>query len=301
MKTGAPKVIVLGGTGFLGRRVVRRLQAHGYKVIVGTRSPAAAAAIFRSGEENVGLLKIDLQDFDSLQAALSGATALINCIGFYHETRGESFRDVHAVAAGRIAALAKACGGPALIHISGIGSSLSSPSAYVRARAEGETAVRDAYHEATILRPSVMFSRTGAFFGDLEQIVRKLPVIPLFGNGSTRLQPVWAGDVAEAVCCLLNAGKTLQGAVYELGGPEVFTYRGILNRIIEQSGCRRILLPVPFVLWRLAAAALSLLREPPLTPAHAALMQQDNTVGDSALSFRDLGIEPRSAVTMGLL
>ncbi|UWQ52108.1 complex I NDUFA9 subunit family protein [Leisingera caerulea] len=300
MKTSVRNVIVLGGTGFLGQRVVRRLQDRGCPVSAGTRAPDAAASYRSSWDSGVGLVRVDLADPDVLARALEGASAVVNCIGFYAETRQQSFQDVHAEAARRIARLARDSGVQRLVHISGIGASLQSPSAYVRARAEGEAAVRSVCPGAIILRPSVMFSRSGAFFGDLQKIVDHLPVIPLFGNGRTRLQPVWAGDVAEAVCRILD-GARVPRKVFELGGPDVFTYREILRRLAARSGRRRLLLPVPFALWRAGAAPLSLLPRPPVTQAQIALMEHDNTAGETMAGFADLGITPQSAIAMGLV
>lgn len=300
MKTSVRNVIVLGGTGFLGQRVVRRLQDRGCPVSAGTRSPDAAASYRSSWDSGVRLVGMDLADPDSLARALEGASAVVNCIGFYAETRQQSFQDVHTDAARQIARLARDSGVQRLVHISGIGASLQSPSAYVRARAEGEAAVRSVCPGAIILRPSVMFSRSGAFFGDLQKIVDHLPVIPLFGSGRTRLQPVWAGDVAEAICRILDGARAPR-KVFELGGPDVFTYREILRRLAARSGRRRLLLPVPFALWRAGAAPLSLLPRPPVTQAQIALMEQDNTVGETMAGFADLGITPHSAIAMGLV
>ncbi len=300
MMTSARFVIVLGGTGFLGQRVVRRLQEHGCRVSIGTRFPEAAAAQSGFGSNGIRLVKTDLTDPDRLAQALAGFGAVVNCIGCYAESRRQSFQDVHVDGARSIARQVRQNNGQRLIHVSGIGASLHSPSAYVRSRAEGEAAVRSSCPGAIVLRPSVMFSRSGAFFGDLQKIVDRLPVVPLFGTGRTRLQPVWAGDVAEAVCRLLD-GPRARRKVFELGGPDTLTYRGILHRLAVRSGRRRVLLPVPFALWRMAAAVLWVMRNPPLTQAQVALMRQDNTAGEAMAGFADLGITPHSAIAMGLV
>ncbi len=301
---GDRDVIVLGGTGFLGRRVVRKLLEHGRTVGVATRFPEKVARPTgnRAGNRDRGgrLVQVDLRDRDTLTHALEGAGAVINCVGLYVETRTESFRDVHVEGARAVAEIAKAQGVRHLVHISGIGVDRGSPSAYVRTRAEGEGDVRRAFPAATILRPSAMFSRDGAFFGALDAIVRRLPVVPLFGNGGTRLQPVLAGDVAEAVCRAIERDRA-PGSVFELGGPEVFTYREILERLAARAGRRRLLLPVPFALWRTLAAMARPLPRPPLTPAQVALMQRDNVVGDGVATFADLSIAPLSAIAMGLV
>ncbi|KIC38924.1 complex I NDUFA9 subunit family protein [Leisingera sp. ANG-M7] len=298
MQISPRRVIVLGGTGFLGRRVVRRLQQQGCSVSAGTRAPGAAPP--QEWEPGVAQVQTDLAQQSVMARALSGAAWVVNCIGFYTETRQQDFHSVHVEGARRIARLVRQTPGQRLIHISGIGASLHSPSAYVRARAEGEAAVRSACPDAVILRPSVMFCQGGVFFGDLQQLVAQLPVIPLFGRGQTRLQPVWVEDVAEAVARVLD-GPRAQRKVFELGGPDVLAYRDILQRLAARTGRRRLLLPVPFVLWRVAAALLSLLPRPPVTPAQIALMRRDNTVGEGVAGFRDLGIEPHSPVAMGLV
>ena len=301
------EVLVLGGTGFLGRRVVRKLLEHGHSVAVGTRSPEKVTRLSKDWDPNskdrdpgVRPVQIDLLDHEALGRALSGAGAVINCIGLYVETRRESFQDVHVEAARRIAEVVKAAGDCRLIHLSGIGASRESPSAYVRARAEGEEATRSLCPEATILRPSVLFSRDGAFFGDLDAILRRLPVVPLFGDGGTRLQPVYVGDVAEAVCRSLDQADAC-GRVFELGGPEVFTYREILERLAARADRHRLFLPLPFPVWRALAALVSPLPMPPLTHAQIALMQQDNIVSQDAASFADLSIVPRAASAMDLV
>ena len=294
------EVIVLGGTGFLGRRVVRKLQEHGHAVAVGTRFPEKTAQLSDNWDRGVRPVQVDLSDQEALGRALRGARAVINCIGLYVETRTATFQAVHVDAARGIAEFVKAAGDCRLIHISGIGACRNSPSAYVRARAEGEEEVRRICPEATILRPSALFSRDGAFFGDLDAIIRRLPVVPLFGDGGTRLQPVYVGDVAEAACRGLDQdGAT--GAVFELGGPEVFTYREILNRLAVRAGRRRLFLPVPFVVWRALAVLANRLPNPPLTPGQVALMQRDNVVGDDVATFADLSIVPSSATAMNLL
>lgn len=292
--------VVLGGTGFLGKRVVRELRNHGFPVSVATRFPQKAVQTADSHDRGTRFVRVDLRDHGTLARALKGASAVINCVGLYVETRTETFRDVHVEGARAVATAAKTQGARNLIHISGIGADLSSPSAYVRARAEGEDEVRRAFPAATILRPSAMFSRDGAFFGDLDAIVRRLPVVPLFGDGSTRLQPVHVGDVAEAICRALELGDA-RGRVFELGGPDRFTYRNILQRLAARAGRRRLFLPLPFVFWWSLAAVASLLPKPPLTPAQVDLMRHDNVVGDDAATFADLSIAPRSAIALGLL
>lgn len=201
--TRVKRVVVFGGAGFLGRRLVDRLLARDISVTVASRqsSPDTKDAEPR-------LLQVDIRDKLALARVLEGAYAAVNCVGLYHETRTDSFHDVHVVGAQNIAEAALDSGVPRLVHISGIGVDPKSKSTYVRARTEGEYAVRSVFPDAVILRPSAMFSRDGAFFGALDTIVRYMPIIPMFGNGSTQLQPVYVGDVAEAICRAIEDEKT---------------------------------------------------------------------------------------------
>jgi NADH dehydrogenase len=294
------EVIVLGGTGFLGRRIVRRLRARGFGISVGVRHPGEEITSTGDGDTALRHIHVDIRDSRSLALGLKGADAVINCVGLYVETHRNSFKGVHVDGARKVAEFAKQQGASSLVHVSGIGVDRGSASAYIRARAEGEDAVRSAFPGATILRPSAMFSRDGAFFGTMESMVRHLPIIPMFGDGSTRLQPVYVGDVAEAVCRVVGEAR-LAGATFELGGPEIFTYREILERIAARIGRRRLFLPIPIRLWWAIVRASGVLPHPPITPAHVALMQRDNVVGNGVATFADLAITPRSASEMGLV
>ncbi len=293
-------VVVFGGAGFLGRRVVGRLIGRGISVTIASRRPNIPSLAVGASDCAVRLVQAEVRNRNALAEALKGARAAVNCVGLYLETRTESFHDVHVEGARALAEATRAAGVRRLVHISGIGVDRNSASAYIRTRAGGEDAVQLAFPDAVILRPSAMFSRDGAFFGALEAIVRHMPVIPLFGDGGTRLQPVHVGDVAEAVCRALDDDHAA-GTVFELGGPEVFTYREVLERQAARAGRRRLFLPVPFALWRAFARVASLLPRPPLTPAQVALMQEDNVVGDGVATFSELEIRPRSAATMGMI
>ena len=286
-------VVVLGGTGFLGRRVVARVAAHGRPVTVGTRRPGAA-------EDAPTPVHADVRDAASLARAFAGAAAVVNCVGLYVERGGDTFHAIHVEGARAAAAVAREQGVARLVHVSGIGADASARDAYIRARGHGEAAVRDAFPAATILRPSALFTEDAGFFAALAPVVAALPVVPLFGEGSTRLQPVHADDVAEAAARAIDA-EGAPGTVYELGGADVLTYREVVALLAARAGRRRLLLPVPFALWRLLARAAALLPNPPLTPAQVALMERDNVPGQGVAGFADLGITPRGPVALGLV
>jgi NADH dehydrogenase len=289
---GERLVTVFGGTGFLGRHLVERLRAEAWAVRVAVRHPKRVAG----AQTDLGPLPLtwaatDVRDPAAVARALEGASAAINAVGHYREQAGVTFEAVHVAGARTVAGAAAAAGVERLIHVSGIGADRASSSSYVRARAEGEAAVRAAFAGVTILRPSVLFGPGDAFVGALDALARVTPVLPLFGAGDTRLQPVFVGDVAAAAArALATPGST--GRLYELGGPRVFTYRELLELLLARSGRRRLLLPVPFVLWRILATVAELLPRPPVSEAQVTLMSRDNLVAPESLGLADLAITP---------
>jgi uncharacterized protein YbjT (DUF2867 family) len=284
-------VTVFGGSGFLGRAIVRRLVEGGAVVRVAVRHPERVA--FLTEADAVTAVRADVWDEGSVAPALAGADAVVNTVGHYVERGGASFEAVHGQGALHVARAAAAAGIGRLVHISGIGADERSPSSYVRARAIGERLVREAFPQATILRPSVMFGPDDAFFNPLAAIARVTPVLPLFGSGAVRLQPAYVGDVAEAVAQAL-ALEAARGKTYELGGPRAYSYRALLELLLEQLGRRRLLLPMPYRAWELLAVLLTPLPNRPISRDQVVLMKQDNVVGPGALGFADLGIAPHS-------
>jgi uncharacterized protein YbjT (DUF2867 family) len=287
-------VTVFGGSGFLGRRIVETLAARGDTVRLVTRHPEqgpASEAAARLGPGTVQPVEADVMDAASVAAAVAGAYAVVNAVGLYAERGEATFAAVHVDGARRVAAAAKEAGASRLVHLSGIGADERSPSPYVRSRGRGEVVVRDAFAAATLFRPSAMFAAEGGLLTTLVGLVRRSPVVPLFGRGETRLQPVFAGDVAAAVGAAVDADWAA-GSVLELGGPEVLTYRMLLERAMAATGRRRLLLPVPFAAWTALAAAGQLLPTPPLTEGQVALMRADNVASTALPGLEALGITP---------
>ncbi|GAB2788529.1 complex I NDUFA9 subunit family protein [Halomonas shantousis] len=280
-------VTVFGGTGFLGRCIVRRLADAGITVRIAARHSHRVDV-----PGTVEFQPTDVRDEAAVAQALQGAEAAVNAVSLYVERRGLSFDDIHVVAAERIARLAAQAGVATLVHISGLGVSTTSSSAYVRARAQGEQRVRAAFAQAVVLRPSVIFGPDDAFLSALEGMTR-LPVIPLFGDGRVRLQPVHVDDVAAAVGRVVE-WPAAAGRVFELGGAQAYRYRDILQAVLKSHDRQRPLLPVPFAVWHRLAALGSLLPNPPLTRDQVTLMESDNVVGQGADTFQTLGITPRS-------
>ncbi|MGL6159715.1 complex I NDUFA9 subunit family protein [Microbulbifer sp.] len=281
---------VFGGTGFLGRRVVRALATAGYRVRVAARHPEDVD--FSDIKDQIAPVAVDIRNERRVTEAVSGSVFAVNAVSLYVERGDLTFDTIHVKGAERIARCARAAGVDRLVHISGLGVDEHSPSKFIRARARGEQVVCNAFERATLVRPSVMFGSDDAFLSSLKTATL-LPVVPLFGKGNNRLQPVYVEDVAAAVVELARQAGG-QGQVFELGGGSVYTYRQVLQVVMSHLGRRRVLLPVPFTLWRLLVATLSLMPNPPLTRDQLVLMQSDNMVGENAKTFADLGIDPYS-------
>jgi uncharacterized protein YbjT (DUF2867 family) len=283
------RVTVFGGTGFLGRSVVAHLAAAGAEVRIAVRHPEAGIA--PAGVAGAARVAADVRDAGSVARAVADADWVVNAVALYRESRGETFQAVHVEGARTVAAAAARGAAEALVHISGIGADLASESSYVRARAAGEIAVLEAFSQATILRPSVLFGPGDSFFASLAPIARLLPVFPLFGDGRTRLQPVYVADVAAAVLRALSRPEA-RGRIYELGGRHSYSYRELIALVMRQIGIRRPLVPLPFAVWEAQALLLSPLPSPPLTRDQIALMRKDNVADPALPGFAELGLAP---------
>jgi uncharacterized protein YbjT (DUF2867 family) len=285
-------VTVFGGTGLLGRAIVDRLAAAHTTVRVAVRHPETVSDGSADGRGG-RLLPIyaDVRDEASVGRALQGCDAVVNAVGLYSEKGSETFMAVHELGAENVARQSARAGVKALVHISGIGVDPNSRCRYVKSRAQGEFLVREAFKDATILRPSVLFGPRDRFVNTLIAATRWSPVLALFGAGETRLQPVYVGDVAEAVLRALDTPSS-RAKVFELGGPHVYRYRTLLELVLKETGRWRLLMPMPYFAWDALAKILMLLPRPPLTTDAVTLLRQDNVVSDGVLKLADLGIEP---------
>lgn len=279
------QVAVFGGTGYLGSRIVQQLAGAGWDVRVAARRADARST--GSGRP----LPADITDPAAVARAVAGADAVVNAVALYQEQGGATFASVHVEAAGGLARAAHRSGVRRFVHVSGIGADPGSPSRYVAARGRGEAAVRAGFPGAVILRPSVLFGPGDAFVSTLDAITR-LPLVPLFGHGETRLQPVHVEDVAAAAARVVELPEP-PARLFELGGPEVLAYRAILVRVLAHRRRRRLLLPVPFAAWHGLAVLCAALPRPPLTRDQVILMQHDNVAGEGVAGFAALGLEPR--------
>ncbi len=286
------QVTVFGGSGFLGRQIVKRLAEDGATLRVAVRHPERAS--FLTGFSTAGRITTvyaDVWDEATVGPAVDGSDAVVNTVGHYVERKRATFEAIHGQGAMHVARASAIAGVRRLVHISGIGADPGSESPYVRARAIGERLVTEAFPEATILRPSVMFGPEDAFFNQLAALARLMPILPLFGTGAVKLQPVYVGDVAEAVARAL-ATEAARGQIYELGGPRAYTYKALVQLLLQQLGRRRLLMPVPYFAWELLAAVVAHLPNRPISRDQVVLMKRDNVVGPKASSFAELGLAP---------
>lgn len=286
------RTAVLGGSGFVGRYVVERLAARGDVVPVGCRHAESAKFLMTFGQVGqIAAFNIAIDDAEVLPAFLAGNEALVNCVGILAERGSQTFERVHHQGPARLARLAREAGIERLVHISAIGADPRSTSAYARTKAAGEAAVRDAFPTATILRPSLVFGPEDQFFNRFAAIAMVSPVLPLIGGGRTRFQPVYVGDVADAVVKCLDDPATA-GRTYELGGPRVYNFRELIELLLDEIHRKRLMVDVPFGLAEFQARLLSILPSPPLTLDQVELLKRDNVVSSGALTLATLGIAP---------
>ncbi|MEX2129305.1 MAG: complex I NDUFA9 subunit family protein [Xanthobacteraceae bacterium] len=294
-------VTVYGGSGFIGRHVVRALAKSGWRIRVAVRRPELAYHLQPLGRVGqIHAVQANLRYSDSVERAADGADALVNLVGILYEGGQQTF---NAVQAGGTAAVARAAAriNARVVQISAIGAEHGSRSDYARSKAAGEAAVLAHVPHAVILRPSIAFGPEDDFFNKFAAMARISPVLPLIGGGKTRFQPVFAGDVAAAVDAAL-AGRARPGTIYELGGPQVKTFEELLRLMLRQIDRRRLLVPIPFPLARLQAFFLELLPKPLLTRDQVRLLERDNVVSPDAerdgRTLPGLGIVPTALETV---
>lgn len=284
-------VTVFGGSGFVGRHTVRALARAGWRIKVATRHPNLAFFLRPLGTVGqIDFVKCDIADPESVRRAVTGSKAVVNLVGILFQ-KGQTFEDVQATGAAHIAEAAAAAGVQALVHVSAIGADKDSNAHYAATKAEGELAVRQAFPSAVILRPSLIFGPEDNFFNKFAAMARILPALPLIGGGRTRFQPVFVGDVAQAVVTGL---MRQDGRTYELGGPTIYSFKELMQLILRETGRKRLLVPVPFLVATMKAFFLQLLPNPLLTIDQVELLKKDNVVSAAALGLSDLGIAPTS-------
>jgi uncharacterized protein YbjT (DUF2867 family) len=285
-------ITVFGGSGFLGRHLIRRLAKSGAVIRAAVRDPVAAHYLKPMGDVGqIALVRADVTRPAEVAAAVAGADQVVNLVGILHGRGRYSFDAVHAQAPGHVGRAAAAAGVKRLVHISAIGADPRSPSAYGRSKAAGETALQAEFAGATILRPSLMFGPEDQLFNRFATLARIAPALPLIGGGDTKFQPVYVGDVAQAIVSAL-ANPQAAGRLYELGGPRIYSFRALMEMMLREIGRRRALISVPVGLAKIKAFFLEFLPVPPLTRDQVMQLQQDNLCAAGAPGLAELGISP---------
>jgi uncharacterized protein YbjT (DUF2867 family) len=285
-------ITIFGGSGFIGRHVVRRLAKQGWIIRVAVRDPERAKFLRPLGDVGqITPLAVPLQDAAAVAAAVSGADAVINAVGVLYERGRQSFEAVHVNGPQAVAAAAAAAGVGTLVHVSAIGADTEAAADYARSKGYGERLVREAFEAAVICRPSLVVGPEDDFFNRFALYARLSPVLPLIGGGDTRFQPVYVGDVADAIVRALGDPAT-RGETYELGGPSIYSFAELMELLLSEIGRRRMLVPVPFWMADIQATFLELLPVPPLTRDQVRLLRHDNVVAEGARTLGDLGLTP---------
>jgi uncharacterized protein YbjT (DUF2867 family) len=287
----AGTITVFGGTGFIGRHLVALLLQSGAAVRLAARHPGL---VKRAAEPAIApeIVQGDILDDVSVGAAITGADAVVNLVGILTETATQSYRAIHVEGARRIALAAQNHGLMRVIHMSALGASPTSPAISDRTKAEGEEAVRAAFPQATIVRPSLTYGEDDHFFSRFAALIRSSPVLPLIGGGTTKFQPVFVGDMAAGLLELLRPSDTT-GRTYEFAGPQVYSFKALLELLLTALNRQRILLPIPFALAEIQAGLLELLPNPPLTRDQVRLLKTDKVLSGTQPTLDDLGVQSR--------
>ena len=298
MATNGRIVTVFGGAGFLGRRIVRHLRDREFPVRIASRHPDRGhSRLGRDDDPQLRSVYADIHGERSVADALAGAYAVVNTVSLYVERGQETFHSVHVESAERVATQAHQAGVKRLVHLSGIGADHASQSRYIQTRGEGELVVAAAFADAHIIRPAVMFGPDDAFLTTILNLLRRLPIYPMFGRGLMRLQPAYVEDVAEAVARIIERADAKPG-IFEFGGPRVYSYEQFLRAVAHQAGLAPRLIPIPLTVWHAVARASEMFPSPLLTRNQVELMQIDTVSSPEMPGFVELGISPHSVEAM---
>lgn len=279
---------VFGGSGFLGRYVVQRLTAQGHRVRVAVREPYLAAFLKPLGHiGQIQLVQANVRDPQSVARAVEGSTGVINLVGILAQSGAQKFDAVHVDGAANIARAARDAGVRSLVHVSAIGADAQAKANYARTKGLGESAVREAFPNATILRPSVLFGPEDNFLNRFAGLIRMLPVVPVI-SGSSKFQPVYVGDVAEAAVLATCDPERFGGQTFELAGPRVMTMREIMAYVRDEMLCKKEMIAVPDALAKLLAA----LPGAPITSDQLLMLRKDNVPAAGSHGLESFGVAP---------
>lgn len=290
-------VTVFGGSGFVGTQAVRYLAKAGWRVRVAVRNPNLAYKMRLLGDVGqIDVVQVNIRNPASIERALDGATASLNLVGLLRETGRQGFQAIHVMGARNIAEAARKMGLTRVVQVSAIGADAKATSKYLRTKAEGEAAVREIYPDAVIVRPSIVFGNGDGFFNRFAAMAQLSPALPLIGGGHTRFQPVFVGDVGQALAYAV-ADSAAAGQTYELGGPGVFSFKVLMEKMLAETGQRRFLVPVPWPAANLLGQLGDLVGgiiPPPVTADQVESLRTDNVVSGEYPGLADMGISATS-------
>lgn len=288
------QITIFGGTGFIGRHLVRHLATTDARLIIPTRTIDKALPLKPCGDVGqIVPVLTNTRNESSVARAVAGSDVVINLLGILDEKKRQSFQCVHVETAARLARQAREAGASQFIQMSALGAATTSPSAYARSKAAGEDAVHTFFPQATILRPSIVFGAEDEFFNRFAHMAQISPILPLIGGGHTRFQPVYAGDIAKAVSTILQR-TDLQSQTYRLGGSDILSFRDLLQKMLAITGQKVRLVSIPWALAYWKAFFLEQLPHPLLTRDQVTLLKTDNIIGDDSTcnTLATLGITP---------
>ena len=287
-----PVAAIFGGSGFIGRYIVERLARAGWTMRIAVRRPDEALFLKPLGNiAQIVPVGANIRHERSVANAVQGVDTVINLVGILYQAGPQRFDAVHVEGVRRLARAAAGAGVQRFLHVSALGADANSPSAYARTKAAGEAMLKEHFPTATILRPSVVFGPEDDFFNRFAAMTRFLPALPLIGGGTTKFQPIYVGDVADAAVAALQ-NPAFAGQVFEIAGPRAYTFKELMEMMLAVIGKRRLLVPIPFGLAQLQAAFLGLLPKPPLTLDQVKLLKTDNVPGGKLPGLEALGIRP---------
>ena len=281
---------IFGGSGFVGRHLIRRLTKKDYRIIVATRSPYLSGFLKPlGGPGQIELIKTNIFDYENVKSILEKSNIVINLIGALHENRKQKFKDLHEKFPNFLSKICNDLNIEKFIHVSALGVKENHTSKYMQSKFRGEKNIQDNFKLSTILRPSIIFGPEDKFFNTFASFSQFSPMLPLIGNGATRFEPIYVGDVAEAIVRSLTNNQS-QKKIYELGGPSVYSFKELMEILLKEIKKKRILIPIPFSLAKINSYFLQLMPKPLLTPDQVELLKYDNIVTGENLTLKDLGI-----------
>lgn len=293
------QVTIFGGSGFIGRHLVRRLAAMGYRIRIATRDTEVAAKLVTQGDVGqIVPVQANIRNYASVERAVAGSDIVINLVGILFARGAQKFGAVHVEGAANVARAAKAAGASVLIHMSALGADLKSDSEYLRTKGYGEEMVKKEFPAATIIRPSIVIGVDDDFFNRFAALLSLTPAFPLVDGGRTKYQPVWVNDLADALAHIAR-NKSSQGKLYEIGGEDVYSLQELLQMILNVTGRKCLFLPVPSAAFTVPALFAALYPGRPLiTPDQLKLLKYDNVLSDAEPGLKALGIVPAAVISV---